>query len=151
MATSNAAKTMLRIRQIIMDATGMPSTRVRVGMASMGDNKEFLALMVDQGPFIVIEPARQTGTEYHQNIKNFEIKLNLYYGYNADAGDDFDYTAIIDLHSDITAAVLNFPKYWEGECIPGYPISWEFVEELQDQSPHVNKSSCVLSFSGTAR
>ncbi|HEY3322076.1 MAG TPA: hypothetical protein VGP72_16535 [Planctomycetota bacterium] len=146
-ASSNIGKTCERILAIVQSAAPsvLKPERVKLGVVNTTDCDWLNTLAVD-GPYAVIPIPKQTGTENHQKTKTFDIDLRIYWGYSANA--DFDYIALVDLCEAITPALLTFSSYLDKESIPYNSITWEKVDELNDQDPHVVVVEFHLEFSG---
>lgn len=104
MATSEIAKTRLKIKAIADGTTGLTAARNVLGLHDLAEPDTFLDTLVSDGPFLSIRPARMTGRDQTTGSNKFEVDCYMYFGFANNS--EYDWTAIEDVLFTSTTGLL---------------------------------------------
>jgi hypothetical protein len=141
MPTSREAITRERIQTIVQAVDGVADDDVVLGLKELDVSEEFFHEL--SAPYVVIEPAEQTGFSMSERLSEFDVECLVYFP--LDEGDQ-TFTEQEDLiFAGIRKAIIEESNWTDAPYPKGIRISKPEVEFL---NPIVGLYRIVLSFMG---
>lgn len=142
MSTSREAITRERIQTIIQGVDGLNAERVVIGLKEIEITDEFFESLADDGIYVLIEPAEQTGFSFSTRLSEFDVEVLIYFGFPAD--EDYTFTAIEDaVYAGIRASIIEEENWTDAPFPHGIKTS---KPELAFVKPIAGLYKMTLSF-----